>query len=814
MSMEDGSGRRGRAFDDRCRSVTARFALSRSNHRPVCFGDGDEDCGDGNGDNGNDVVDVAQVGDAVLSGGNVAGEVATGAGGDDEAVVVAAIENSVAKAAKDVSVVDEAGVAAGSMLPKRERTRKVLYGGVLVSRVVVDGGARRGVAPGRSAPKGSSDKFRGKGQPVSVWSEDGEDILSDAMDKCLEVVIVRAPNQVFHGIPSRYLSYQSGFRLCIDGHLRAYKGDRARIVGGHNIEILPSDSVILSSEYSAEVAGIREEASGATGMACDCGTGDAGVDGRADSEPLDERTIDRRDWTAGRFLHGIDSLKPVNLRVRVEKMLSPRIMDVLNILKAFEPGLVRFLISALGIGSLESMSLRRIVDSLATEKSFPSDPTKYNTPDRQWEAHFDIAIEIANKVLSRSVPSAETKRKGTTVADHGVMFQIRKVKESGDRCCAFLPDLQEGNPDCRDTLFGWHSQIRDTVLPQLGVRNHKLLVDALLFQYYGVPIEQLAMFYSKGTVIDSVRVANRRLADLGVKVILNNGFAVLARVGEPAVLLASGEDAKGYTGRFSWDVSKPVDEVRVMYRDYLRGKFSRMRSVVSERTRVGVVNTAIKKFVRTNGDVRKSDSRVRALVDAFVFDRKSVEAVAESASQPDWIEIVNKETMELCGLHNLARDIGVAGAFSCRGQRDRYSYHGQLLILALVGQYHGVPRADIEKLPFSFQQNGGDSTLDVVIDRVNDTIGRDGMKIYERGGVFILGPDVSGENSDGKKVQIVGRKLPLRKYPRFYIMDLLRRAGRKGGEGIVEDGAEGDDVTLGSGTDIGGVDTEVEADAL
>jgi hypothetical protein len=664
-------------------------------------------------------------------------------------------------------------------------------------RIIVSGGVARrvddsprsvnGTVGAESAGQGVVSSMalsgRDKKQPVSVWSHEGGVIMGDAMDKGLDVAIVRVSGEVLRGVPCRYSSYRSGFGLSVGGHLREFRKGNARRIGWRRVEIFPNDSVILSSDFSADAESVRKGTECAVNQVCERGLEEGGDSVK--KKALSAKTAYRRDFDVGHFLYEVDSLKPLGARIRVENMLSPKVKDVLNILKDREPGLVRFLIAVLGLGNMGELAVRSAVGALAVEKSF--------SPDLKWR-YFDMSVDAANIALSRCVPSTETKELGTTFMDHGVVIQVRKVEGSENNGCMFLPDLQEGTPGCRGALFEWHSQVRDSVLPQLDVRNHKLLVDALLFQYCGVPIEKLVMFYSKGTIINAIESANRRLAALGVRVILNNGFAVLAKIGEAAVLLADDcMDAKEYIDRFSWEVSGHVEEARRLYRSGLEEKISRKRSSVSERTRVRIVNEAIRGFVKTSKDVRQSDERVRALVDAFVSDKKEVYGFggcesAEVGSQPNWIEVIEELTLELCELHELAQDVGFSGVFGDVSRHGCY-YHGQLLILALIGQYHGVFRADVEKLPFNFKKNG-DSDLDVVIEKVNSAIGEDGMRVYMRGGVLFLGCDVTGENSDGKKVQIVGKGLPGRKYPRHHILQLLRRIDGKGGEAEEEKDTE------------------------
>ncbi len=124
-------------------------------------------------------------------------------------------------------------------------------------------------------------------------------------------------------------------------------------------------------------------------------------------------------------------------------------------------------------------------------------------------------------------------------------------------------------------------------------------------------------------------------------------------------------------------------------------------------------------------------------------------------------------------MHELAHNVGFGGVRGpIRGNRDCCYFHGQLLLLALVGKYHGVSRADIERLPFSFKRNG-DSDLDAVIENVNSRIGVNGIRVHERGGVLVLG---------STKVQILKKKLPTRGRPRHHILQLLRKVKSGGDE--------------------------------
>ncbi len=516
---------------------------------------------------------------------------------------------SVDKVASDVSVGLNAAAAVGG------GKRRIIVSGRVNS---VNGTVSAGNVVGASMFLSGS----GKKQPVSVWSDAGGVILAEAMDRGSEVAIVRASGEVLRGIPFRYESNSSGFALSIVGEINYFQKGDPRRAGGRRVGIFSSDFVILSSDYPLDVADVANETESAVEQVCE-----------QDLRVLSADTAYRRDFDVGHFLHEVDKLSPRGASVRVEEILSPKIKDVFRILQALEPGLTRFLRVFLCIGNLNNMSLRSAVDALAIEKSFPSDTDK--TPDQQWEAHFDMAMAAANVALSRWVPSIETKESGTTVTDHGAVVQVKEIDGSEKRGRAFLPDLKEGDLSCRDALFEWHSMVRDTVLPQLDARNHKLLVDALLFQYCGVPVGHLQLLYSKGVMMNSIAVANRTFADFGLRVILNNGFAVLAKVGEPVTLLADCEDAKKYTGRFSWEVSGSVEDAIRLYRAKVDEKISRKRSIIAECTRVKTVNDAIREFVKTSNDVRNSDARIGELVDAFVSDRKE-----DDAEQPDWIEVV------------------------------------------------------------------------------------------------------------------------------------------------------------------------------
>lgn len=781
MGRRDDLDRDWESFGDRISRVAGRFAARPGGRNGCCGMDDNEACEERSIDAGG----VEGVRDKVVD------EVASATGGEGDAVAGAAGASVEPRDAVAVAVVGAGiggGISATVGLP-REKRRKIFSAA---------GGAEAKTVPpsgegpvGREISAGNFCKF-GK-RLVSAWSQEGTELLIRAADEGLSVAVVHS-DKVLWGIPCRYGSYRSGFGLYEGGFLRDF-GTTVRMVGGHRVEILSSDLVILASDVKLDaigVCGVRDKT--ADNVAQVCGQNSGSLD------YLDEETMERRVYDVGKFLYRVGQLRDEVVRCRVEAMLFPRVRDVINIVekKMHELSLARFLRVFLGIN--RKSSLQSALNDFGREKVFP----------RGSDGNYSlkVAISYANAFLRNCVPSEGTKERGTTFMDHGAVVQIREAEGAEKYGCAFLPDLKGGDSGSHDALFSWHSDIKDSVLPKLDTFNDRMLVSALLFQYYGVPLSDLVIVCHNGDILQIISAVSRRLSSVGLRVIIHNGIAVLGKLGEPATLLADSTDAKAYSGRFASEINCPVEEAERSYEDLVKERIMRKMQVVLERSRREVVNGGIRAFVRAVKRAYRDPVRIKALVDAFVFDKKEAvsggetvpEPVAadsvsvgsapvesapaeslaglsvaeisipvEPVSKPDWIEVVEEVTSELREVHGFAEDAG-SDRLMNPGSHSCY-FHGKLLLLALAGMYHGVSRDVIEGLPFYFR-TGRDSNLNVVIGKVNAVISGYGIRVRERGGVLILGPDVAGE---GRKVQILGKKLPVHMYPKNLVVKLLRR---------------------------------------
>lgn len=618
----------------------------------------------------------------------------------------------------------------------------------VVRRRVGDGDAdatpREAATGRREAVSSVMPRLRGV-QPVSVWSMAGDAVLANAIERGLEVAVVRDNGgRVLRGVPSRYASNQSGYRLNIVNHFGVCKDGNSRKLSGHYVDIFSTDFVILSSDYPITEV---EEAARETGSAVkQVGEG---------NEEVSANFAYDRNLAIGCFLASLEAMDDRKMKGRMGHIQEIRMGDTLAILDYVKPdaALAKFLRIFLDYGLRKAYDFQAAVDEFCEAKGLQKkNPGRYSAFS---------AISFANALLRNCSPSPETKKKLITFMDHAATVQIGMT--GGERC-AFLPDLKEGDESSRDELFALHSRAKD-VVGQVACKSHQLILEALLFQYYGVPFNNLAPFGIKDA-LTSIVLLNKRLSKFGLVVYINSGLAVLGEVGKPAMLLADCRDAKAYTERFAGQAYGTLDEAREVY----RRSTERMNKVYHRRSENAVRemrSVAIRNFMEATMPVSRSDEDVAELVTAFVSRSTDV----------DHVETVDEITPELKRLHKqatkIARDRIVRSDI---GQYKLY-LNGQMLMLALMHQYNGVRIADLESLPFRFNPDH-DTCLSDVIDKTNGEIKRYGWKIYVRGGVVLFGSDLEGE----QKVQICGRKLTRedsRVFDKMPIRTLFRAGGGK-----------------------------------
>lgn len=598
--------------------------------------------------------------------------------------------------------------------------------------------------------------------PVSIWSRAGDAILANAIEKGLEVAIVRG-GKVLRGVPSRYASTHSGYRLGLV-YFGGYINGNRRLTG-RTADILSTDFVILSSDYpDTEV----EEATRETG---------------SDVEQICEQSTEvsaayayDRNFAIGRFLASVEAMDDRKMKGRMGHIQEIRMGDTLAILDyvKLDAALAKFLRIFLNYGLRKVYDFQAAVDEFCEAKGLQKKNPERDPGPGQYSAF--AAISFANALLRNCSPSPETKKRLITYMDHAATVQIGMT--GGERC-AFLPDLKEGDDSSRDELFALHSKAKG-VVKQAGGRGSQLLFEALLFQYYGVPLDNLVSFGTKD-VLKAVEMLNKRISGSGLVVYINNGLAVLGEVGKPATLLADCGDAKAYTERFAGQVVGTLDDAREAY-----GRSTeRMNKVHHRRSENAVkemVHAAIRDFMKVMSPTSRSEEDVAQLVAAFANDDGT------SSGSADWIETVSEITPGLRRLHSQAARIARNRIVrSDIGQYVNY-LNGQILMLALIHQYNGVKAIDLENLPFKFNP---DTCLTDVIDKTNGAIKRYGWKIYVRGGVVLLGPDLESEDGAGKRVQICGRKLikeDCAAFDRMPIRTLLRAGGKKAKDESTDDG--------------------------